>query len=71
MQTKGEMLIEIFEARRYDLASRSDRKIMAAMANEAFTVEFNSGKEVGKAIGWEQAKADTGKMLDANFPACP
>lgn len=38
-KSKGEMLIELFEARRYDLASRSDRRTMAEIANNAFAVE--------------------------------
>lgn len=63
------MLIELFEARRYDLSSKSDRKLMAEVANEAFVVEFERGKDLGKAIGWMQAKDDTSAMLEKNFPA--
>lgn len=65
-QTKGEMLILLFEARRYDLASRSDRKLMAGVLDEAMAVEFERGKDIGKMIGWSDAKSDTSKLLGLN-----
>lgn len=42
---RGAMRLEIFEARRYDLASKSDRQMMATAINEAFAVTTTAERE--------------------------
>lgn len=42
---RGATLMTLFEARRYDLASKSDRKLMASIINEALKVTETAERE--------------------------